>query len=112
MNDSVRELPIVSNARVLWRGKAAYLYEVPLGQEFVLNGRVYQSAVVPTVYRLVGMTQRFRYRDRWYYKDARIDVMVLKDNMPFERPTADRTAHTFSGSERVALLIIEDRGEA
>lgn len=101
-----------SDAIVTVGGVSCRKYEVPLGKEFVQDGRRYQGSVCPGTFGQALPEQRFRYGEQWYFKEKTGCAMRLDPNMPFGRPYFVRSSRTFHSSERVVILEIADRGPA
>ena len=82
---------------------------VPLGKEFVENGRLYQSLANRTTYGKVPFGSRYRHGDEWYYKHP-AGPKPLNPNMPFGCPFYRQRERVPHESERVAILEVIDRG--
>ena len=87
-------------------------YDVPLGKEYAEDDRVYQTTVTPGTYTDVLVGGRFRYGDKWFYKDEMVGAMPVEPNMPFGHPFFLRHWRGIVGGERVSILQVEDRGPA
>ena len=87
------------------------LADVPLGREFAVDGRLYQSLVSPGTYGEVLADGRFRYGDEWFIRlrDS-AKAQVLEPNMPFGNPQSH--GKDFDLSEKVSVLEVVDRGAA
>ena len=88
------------------------LCDVPLGKEYIQEGRIYQTSKAPSEYGRVPIGRRFRYGDNWFYRSNSSAVAKrLEPNMPFGKPSLKR-GRDFGPSERVDILEISDRGVA
>ena len=98
-----------SDKKVHLRGALVDKCDVPLGREFVEEGRLYQALASPTTYGQVPLGGRYRHGDEWYYKDAS-GPKPLNPNLPFGRPFHRQHERVPGESERVVVLEVVDRG--
>lgn len=59
-----------------------FMQDVPVGREFVTDGRVYQLTTSPLQFDRVPIGARFRRDDIWYKRTGPCESRILDPNMP------------------------------
>lgn len=86
------------------------LKEVPLGREFVDDQKRYQASTRSTLFSTIGAAERFRFESNWYEKSGQPKKAYrLSPNTPFGAVSTAGTRE-FSGTDRVDVLFVDDRG--
>ena len=105
---SIRIRPTIKGEKVLLRGREVLRCDVPLGREFVQDGKTFQASLSSQMlFELVEMGDHLKYGDHWYVKTGDYIAHVLEPDMPLGMGGSKRV--DFPADRKVRRLLMDER---